>query len=1432
VECSARLELPGDAAALSAPAAWEAQRALLGGESRRLLEEAGPAWRGEVRGRVRRLLDRARRLEGSGLSLVAFIVGEWGLGKTYTGDLIVREAEALGLRAVRVPYDNLLDAARSAMGGGGDPLAARRALEEYLSSRGGVVVVDEVESAIRSLRGRAILVDEVANNAFFEIVKGLLNPELGAAQKLRGRVHLVLLLTREAYRLLTEMLRVQGVAGKFLRRAEIVFLRPLSKLESLRLLEAYTRALTGLEAGEVFEDPRLLEVFHLVSQGNPGVALEMLAHVLRWHVSACGGGCICRVTPLSLLRSLMDAAVMVEEGVVASPVNEALAPTVLAAASASRAALLLIASGSALLPGEYGERDLEALARARMRPTRVVVARLGSQADAAEWLSGVARRYCPRGSGECVSAVISALSWLVHPHPEGGFFAALPEKPEEAAAWLEALGWPPGRLPREPHAELQPGGPGWAPGGLALPPDRLAALYRVRGGAGLEFVADPRARERARVLLEEAEGRPEALARLVSRGLEALALHALPAGRGESGLYYEYSRSEHGETVAYHVPLRVDARGLYSPEEALEECAASLEAQASITILPVPEDYQAPSRGCPGLVVLHLPQGVQRRLAAVAAALEAAGEAVDEELLARELEFLAESLGLAESVAAAAERLYDEVVIVAPVSQGVRSAREAPGVGDYRIAAAFLADAHRYLVAAGGRGAAAPEEAAGLAVALAKLAPFGRSGAERWCGAEIPYVSAAGLKDESPGMVERAVVQGLRALVEEGMARAVQAGYRSSVDSDPIAARILRLPQGVEVDGDLIGRIFILPSSETLRAYSLARVEARLQALAQLGLAEPVEPEAGNRFRSRRLRYRIRRPPPTPRVPAARPLRELEDLVARVSSTLPGEARGVRLLGALVVYKKEGFKVVRPDDLRDALGVIRRMATVFNPAPAQADYLASLVGVYNTYLRLAVEAVREVEGVASKLEARLQGLRAAAARLLAPLHRLMASLGSGGMLGRLAERIRSDAESRLERLEGEVARAVADALIAGDGVVERPERFAESLRKELDYAECIQRGRRAKREPPHRYSPHLLMLLKAEERLEARFGEVEGYIERLAVAVERFAGALERLGARGAEALARRALDAIEAGSDPAGVLDLIAREAEEEARREEERERLLLEIERGTARARRGAGEAESAIEEAGRLAERARRAASALGVEEALRLAEEAGRLLGRARENLGAAQARLDRLEDSLESGACRRGPEECRGLLGEAERLVAEARRLAERADELAGQAWGLVARSAEEEVARARAELEGARAHLRVAASRMANIVGLAGRLEEAARLLGAARPLEDPVGAVGLAARARRLVDSVVREVILDERLRALYGVLDRLRGRPLSLGALLEEVERAGYGEGELAEALRELERMAAGLGYRLRVRAERPRRSGPGDASAEASG
>ena len=1386
MDCTARIPLePGVVERLERLiASYESGAATL---PARLLEEAPLP---ESRLGVVRLAERIAEEAGRGVyGKVYAIVGEWGMGKSWAGAKVVEALRARGVEARLEHLDNLVDTALQAMEGRADPRLAREAMIESLSKPGlpAVVVVDEVEGILRSIRGQATEPDRAAVQAFLDILKSLFDPRLKYGGLLRGRLTLVLLMTREAFNHLRGLLEEAGVGGRFLRRSDVVFLQPLARYESIRLARYYVEALTGRSPGEVFEDERLLEVFHTVSGGVPGTLLEALIKTLRAHIRACGGGCLCRVTPASLLDTLSQITVTSESGAQYTPLDREEAEALLARLRVSREALLLVASTSTLAP-EEAVRAAPALQAGRVGYARVIAYRIG---DLADWFEAVREKLCRDGGELCVAELRSSVGSLVHYHPGYGWILTLPRDPGELASWLEYYGWTGGRDPREVYEAIRPG-PGMQ-GWVTLRPEYAGRIYKSRPPTGLEFLPSPKAREHARDLLRAAEESRERMEELVAQGLRVILEYSGLARPGEHpGVYvYRYDWQGYGASTRYEVPVHIIPAGA----RPVEACRENPKLKASIILVPGGESRE---ESCPGLTGVPLEAGVRRRLALIAAGLEAADKhrvQVDHDLLGDTAIRLARDLGLPEALAGAAERLREAGIIVEPRSEALYLAQSALGVGrDIVKASMLLADAHYYLVVAGSpEGSAGREEAARAAGILAELTPYAKT--SHWCGVQIPRLSDVDI-GKSRGEVEEAISRAVDYLVHEGLAAHSRGLVASIVRRERIASRIIEAFQGKRATLEQILEAFILPVDEAYRREAEARVKARLEALSHLGYVDIIG-RRGELYEVRRERKTIPAPTYGPRAAGSlrRQIEAAATLIARVSpGTMP------KHLGTLLVYKQKDAKIITPRLLEEVYDYLQELRRVWNGTPARRQYYDSTIKVYNLYIAQLAE--KAVEALTQSIRGLRDQISEARRQAEERLGRLRDLIRGEGPTAELVSRIRGEIEGLLAEALEALARGVATAMELGDGLVEDPARGR--LGGEADdmfFRKCEGRNRRP---PPHYYSPHLYYWQAIGGKVVATVEEKSRKAVELATLAAMLADRIKGLG-MDPDAVSSKILD--DAGKmSLARALEYTLSTLESE----------LREVESRAERARRLEARLDSAR---GRLEE----------AEEALRAAEatvarlsshvdvgEAERLLAEARRSLSMAENLVGQAAGYHRSGKCIDSENALKYCLGLLERAVEHA----SSAQTLAGQAASMVKRVFDERVERARDALERARVQVERLRAEAAGVGGVqeqevlaaARRAEE---ILEAADPARDPAGAEEAARRALEIVDEARRRLIPEE-ARALYDLLVRLREGEVDLETVLEEAGRAA---GDILPGLRRLLAMASRHGYRLTVRARERR-------------
>ncbi|MEB3852200.1 MAG: hypothetical protein LRS49_06460 [Desulfurococcales archaeon] len=1385
--------LRGDPRALLPPPTAESAEAILGGGFELLASLRLPS-RLQAEERLARVIEAAAAYsrEGAPQSVVLAVVGEWGLGKSHAARLVERLAPP-GLGVRRVVFDDLVevvDGLQRRLGRQPSEGEAREALAGALASGGlpALVVVDEVESLIGAA-GSGSPLKRLTAEAFFDLVKALLNPEIGYASGLRGRLHLALLLTPAAFHALRGHLQERGIAGKLLRRIEKVRLRPLEKHETIELVGALVRASLGVEPGRLFSDPRLLEAIHEASGGNPGNAVSLAVQVILHNACPGGGACACRVTPERMLEALSESFLVDEAGDAYRAADPHLASTLLTYASGSREALIL-ALGSASPAGEAGRGAVEALSRAGLDPEVGVGVPLGgSAADVSRWLSQAAARACG-GDGECREALTRALSHLVHLTRGGGYVAVLPREPGELARWLELLGWDPGMGRVEGVLEASPGGGGEY---LVVPPDRLSRLLPVHGVMGVAYVRDPQARELLRRRLRGLEGDPAAYAGHVADGLRLVLVEAL--GLRDSGLGRLSWRPKYGDEV-YSARVVVDATPLLGGQP---ECRQD----ATITIVAHHED-QPVEAGCPTHVPLPLPHGIARRLAALSLARRVAGGSIDPGLEREEAEDIARRLDLERALESALPRLETAGVLVRPHTRGLELARRLLGRSGASNAGLLLADTHRLLVALGGaRGPVGLEGLAGAIEALARATPYSRS-ARRWCRLRrIPSFSVLDIRDESPESLARLVSSSLEALAAEGLAEAGDEGYRSAAAGDPILCRLLLAGARPGSGGEVPEEYFILPAGPASREASRQRLQARLKAVEHLGLEAAVWRGGSCTPSAPRAE-----PPPAPPSEPGRLLGELDAIAGEVEALAGARPRW---FPSIVVCKAKGCKAITRRDMEELAAAADSILSRGSLYPAEAELAGSLVSMLEGYVDLARAAAASIASSYRRALDEAGGLSSAVARI----RRLVGELEARGLRADVAGRVGEALDYIASHLgAGEARAALARGLERGDEAVEAALSRGSPPggdRHRYDFANCSST-----------FSPHHYMAEEELGRLTARYERARKALERAASALE---AAIRRLASLQPESPSA-ALAGVEArlphpSGDPEALAADLARSLEvlgELVEREASRLAGLAEARRMLEEAVRGLPDPQRLAGRAGELRGRLERLegwASLLGV---------GGGEAERARGELESIGEELEEyrrghasLLERLSTGACE--GEQAGECLHEAGRLRDQAGRLRARLDSAAASLDRLE-RLLRGEVERARRDLESLAGRVKgLAASlleareldapTLAEVNAALEAAEDALRRAGA--PGVEPPAALAALREARARLERVAGR-LLGGPGAGLYELLLEIRSRgPLPLGEILARLEEAGWGGERLAEGLRGLEELAERLGVRL---------------------
>ncbi|ALU12599.1 hypothetical protein EYM_05590 [Ignicoccus islandicus DSM 13165] len=295
--------------------------------------------RKEVEEQVKAFVEMARK---SNETVSAFVIGEWGEGKTSVFDGYVRGL-AKDFCLLSVSARRIVDSVRRLRAGMGhsSALIFASALLHSISMEGeerGESLVDPYKGeplheyskkALDQLFGKCgnkkviVFIDEFEEivspknkDVVSEVLNGLvelINGEYGyLSEKYPGRLHLMVALTPYAYvKALTLANIDESLKGRTERRLHFkIELRPLSRVEAFNL----AKAILNFAFGEDFSPfpYQFLNTLYTIAQGNPG-ALTSLLRVVLSHLSE--GNCT-RYTkdPYELIEVLSNTTVFTYVG--------------------------------------------------------------------------------------------------------------------------------------------------------------------------------------------------------------------------------------------------------------------------------------------------------------------------------------------------------------------------------------------------------------------------------------------------------------------------------------------------------------------------------------------------------------------------------------------------------------------------------------------------------------------------------------------------------------------------------------------------------------------------------------------------------------------------------------------------------------------------------------------------------------------------------------------------------------------------------------------------------------------------------------------------------------------------------------------------------------------------------------------------------------
>ncbi len=957
------------------------------------------------------------KLEGAeAQSVIAYVMGKWGYGKTHYGLYLEQLAQEQGLQARYILFNELIDLARR--GGWRDPGELRERMVEELARNAGrdrplIVILDEFESLV-SAHWAGTESERLLVEAFIELYEALVNPRITYHSDLRGWLHLVLLLTPAASIKLEQLLDQAFKKGKIKTRYDfIVHLRPLPKDKTVLLVEEYLGEILGLRPRDLLARDQYINMLYYVTGGVPRILLHLLRELAREAEALCSPGarcCICRLSGKRLLSALARTTLVDPEGESYQPVTEFLS-SIADSMSDDEVDLVL-----GLDPVD--EKTAQRLSRYGIEYERVRAYGPLPASRVARWLDRISERLCA-GRGECRDELVQALQHLIH-YTGDGYIITLPEDPETLGEWLYSLGWTTGSVPRSLDVgEAGPEEPWKA--AYAIPPRTLRHLYRSPIEGALDFIIDAELRQLVQARLDKASAEPGRLYDLAVAGLETiLRLRGPVLVRGilvEDDLVYRYEEAG----VVFHIPVEVaSARG------------RSKKANSIVVTI---------ARGTPGTrvegarVVISPREADTRLLAAIALALEQADNPARQLDLPR-LDELAraiiEAAGLEEALAAAAQGLARVGVVVRPMDHS--DVFRGTSV-DERFRA--LGDVLKFLAVLGGKTRYVPvSELTWFLWLLAYITPYGRPPKRKWCG--ISYMEIGRYSDikdpESRERLEKLVTSALAALTAEGLVAKAQTGegpgYR--IMRDQTAERLAWLLAGrarssERLDkqlGGVIEQYFVLPEDAANRRIAIKRLQLRLELLHYIDWSSS-PPGILDQLQELGFSRRLRSSMDSALQEVGRASRLIEELVDEPVDDV---------LGAVIVCKGAGrggkatCKVIDFDTIREAYRTLRRVTSTLleekdAPVEHSVRYLRNLEGIASGYAGIIREASRIVtDEVANALvevntvKNRIDNIR----RLLltGDLHRM----------NRLREIVEAETGDLLGRIRREVANTVQEAI--------------------------------------------------------------------------------------------------------------------------------------------------------------------------------------------------------------------------------------------------------------------------------------------------------------------------------------------------------------------------------------------------------------------
>lgn len=384
--------------------------------------------------RIRDFLRYALRSGEKGISEFAFIVGSWGLTKSFIGRVLERiipqEEEFSKLKYVRLHTKNMLFEVSRIFEDVGNLVSAFTLYFRNLVDLYGwplIVFIDDLESVLSYRRlVREMNVDYAVG--FAEFLRCMINKSERTCIDVRGKVHFILAATPPVYQRFHDVLQEYLFSGWIERREILSFrLRPILRTEFFRLMDWLSRKYLGGDPNGIFGDKRLLEHIYTLTMGNPGAIIQQF---LRYY----GGK-----NP----RSLKEIWAKLRAETILSSEQKAVplfsdTPMLL-----EDSLLFLVISTSAIYEDEPWYEDLKLL-KEKLEKEYLIKLSWGEAyifedlRALSEIIDELARYVVPADNPDVIYSFKIALCFFMHWHPKGYSFI-LPDSVDDMAFFFQRL---------------------------------------------------------------------------------------------------------------------------------------------------------------------------------------------------------------------------------------------------------------------------------------------------------------------------------------------------------------------------------------------------------------------------------------------------------------------------------------------------------------------------------------------------------------------------------------------------------------------------------------------------------------------------------------------------------------------------------------------------------------------------------------------------------------------------------------------------------------------------------------------------------------------------------------------------------------------------------------------------------------------------------